>query len=183
MGLFCCHRFVLSSTESSSGAKAVIHSSGLATEAVASGLEPFTQYTAVLQASDADACLLLLWIWAKINKVFPPSSQPYFIVRCRLFIENEHCSLNWQGCVRVYRCAPPAAALPHRLCHSWLPQPRRRTSPHPPSLQQGRIRWMSPGSLPQSRTVTLRFGLKLVFGKRLRKTFTALVKSGNINLL
>lgn len=68
-GLFCCHRFVLSSTESSSGAKAVIHYSGLATEAVASGLEPFTQYTAVLQASDADACLLLLWIWAKINKI------------------------------------------------------------------------------------------------------------------
>lgn len=107
--------------------------------------------------------MLLLWIWAKINKVFPPSSQPYFIVRYR------HCSLNWQGCVRVYRCAPPAAALPHHLCHSWLPQPLRRTSPHPPSLQQGHIRWMSPGSLPQSRTVTLRFGLKLVLGKRVRK--------------
>lgn len=170
MGLFCCHRFVLSSTESSSGAKAVIHSSGLATEAVASGLQPFTQYTAVLQASDADACLRLLWIWAKNQiKFFLQVRSLILSSAAGFFIANEHCSLNWQGCVRVYRCAPPAAALPHRLCHSWLPQPLRRTSPHPPSLQQGRIRWMSPGSLPQSWTVTLRFGLKLVFGKRLRK--------------
>ncbi|TKS69913.1 Usherin Usher syndrome type IIa protein [Collichthys lucidus] len=42
-------RFVLSSTESSVGAEPVIHYTGLSTEAVASGLKPFTQYTAVLQ--------------------------------------------------------------------------------------------------------------------------------------
>lgn len=51
-------RFVLSSTESSSGAEPIIHYSGLATEAVASALKPFTQYAAVLEASEADAYLL-----------------------------------------------------------------------------------------------------------------------------
>lgn len=48
------HRFVLSSTESSVGAEPVIHYTGLSTEAVASGLKPFTQYTAVLQVGGAD---------------------------------------------------------------------------------------------------------------------------------
>lgn len=55
---FVSHRFVLSSTESSSGAEPVIHFSGLSTEAVASGLKPFTQYTAVLEVGGANSCLL-----------------------------------------------------------------------------------------------------------------------------
>lgn len=67
-GLFCCYRFVLSSTESSSGAKPVIHYSGLATEAVASALKPFTLYTAVLEASHAS--LLLLYIRDKWSKMY-----------------------------------------------------------------------------------------------------------------
>lgn len=49
---------MLSSTESSGGAEPIIHYSGLATEAVAGGLKPFTQYAAVLEASEADAYLL-----------------------------------------------------------------------------------------------------------------------------
>ncbi|KAM7423873.1 hypothetical protein PAMA_000303 [Pampus argenteus] len=48
-------RFVLSSTESSSGAKPVIHYTGPSTEAVASGLKPFTQYTVILEVG------LFLW--------------------------------------------------------------------------------------------------------------------------
>lgn len=88
MGLFCCHRFVLSSTESSSGAKAVIHSSGLATEAVASGLQPFTQYTAVLQASDADACLRLLWIWAKNQQSFSSKFAALFYRPLQAFLSR-----------------------------------------------------------------------------------------------
>lgn len=49
IAIFVSHRFVLSSIESSSRAEPVIHYWGLSTEAVASGLKPFTQYTVVLQ--------------------------------------------------------------------------------------------------------------------------------------
>lgn len=48
------HRFVLSSVESS-GAEPVIHYSGLSTEAVASGLKPFTQYTVRLEVRGANS--------------------------------------------------------------------------------------------------------------------------------
>lgn len=94
MGLFCRHRFVLSSTESSSGAKAVIHYSGLATESVASGLEPFTQYTAVLQASDADACFAFAVNLSKNQQNLSPKFAASFHRPLQAFIENEHCSLN-----------------------------------------------------------------------------------------
>ncbi|XP_061132682.1 usherin [Syngnathus typhle] len=49
-------RFVLSSTESSSGAEPVIHYTGLLTEAVASGLKAFTQYTVTLEACSSGGC-------------------------------------------------------------------------------------------------------------------------------
>ncbi|XP_074481361.1 usherin [Sebastes fasciatus] len=48
-------RFVLSSTQSR-GAEPVIHYTGLSTEAVASGLKPFTQYTATLEACSSGGC-------------------------------------------------------------------------------------------------------------------------------
>lgn len=51
ISFFVSHRFALSSTESSSGAEPVIHYTGLSTEAVASALKPFTQYTATLEVS------------------------------------------------------------------------------------------------------------------------------------
>lgn len=43
------HRFVLSSMESSSETEPAIHYTGLSTEAVSSGLKPFTQYTVILE--------------------------------------------------------------------------------------------------------------------------------------
>ncbi|KAK2920361.1 hypothetical protein Q8A73_002565 [Channa argus] len=49
-------RFVLSSSESFSGAEPVVHYTGLSTEAVASGLKPFTQYTVVLEACSSGGC-------------------------------------------------------------------------------------------------------------------------------
>ncbi|KAK2854220.1 hypothetical protein Q5P01_006881 [Channa striata] len=49
-------RFVLSSTESFSGAEPVIHYTGLSTEAVAGGLKPFTQYTVALEACSSGGC-------------------------------------------------------------------------------------------------------------------------------
>lgn len=147
MGLLCCHRFVLSSTESSSGAKAVIHSSGLATEAVASGLQPFTQYTAVLQASDADACLLLLWIWAKNQQSFSSKFAALFYRPLQAFYRERALQFELTGlcpCLQVCSSggctstsplsfltasAPPqnqppptvSAAGPHTLNVSWEP--------------------------------------------------------------
>lgn len=59
--VFVSHRFVLSSTESSSGAEPVIHFSGLSTDAVASGLKPFTQYTAVLEVGGANSCWMFVF--------------------------------------------------------------------------------------------------------------------------
>ncbi|XP_077419247.1 usherin isoform X1 [Vanacampus margaritifer] len=49
-------RFVLLSTESFSGAEPVIHYTGLSTEAVASGLKAFTQYTVTLEACSSGGC-------------------------------------------------------------------------------------------------------------------------------
>ncbi|KAM9860567.1 LOW QUALITY PROTEIN: usherin [Aulostomus maculatus] len=49
-------RFVLSSKESSSKTEPVIHYTGLSTEAVASGLKPFTQYMVTLEACSSGGC-------------------------------------------------------------------------------------------------------------------------------
>ncbi|XP_069030560.1 usherin [Embiotoca jacksoni] len=49
-------RFVLSSTEYSSGAQPSILYTGLSTEAVASGLKSFTQYTVILEACSSGGC-------------------------------------------------------------------------------------------------------------------------------
>lgn len=42
---------MLSTSESLHGADPVVHYTGLSTQAVATGLKPFTQYTAVLDVS------------------------------------------------------------------------------------------------------------------------------------
>ncbi|XP_061670381.1 usherin isoform X4 [Syngnathoides biaculeatus] len=49
-------RFILSSTDFSSGAEPVIHYTGLLTEAVASDLKAFTLYTVTLQACSSGGC-------------------------------------------------------------------------------------------------------------------------------
>ncbi|XP_035991625.1 usherin [Fundulus heteroclitus] len=49
-------RFVLSSVESPSEAEPVIHYTGLSTEAVASGLKSFTQYSVTLEACASGGC-------------------------------------------------------------------------------------------------------------------------------
>ncbi|KAM4744035.1 usherin isoform 2-T2 [Anableps anableps] len=49
-------RFVLSSVESSNKAEPVIHFIGLSTEAVASGLKAFTQYSVTLEACSSGGC-------------------------------------------------------------------------------------------------------------------------------
>ncbi|XP_059204973.1 usherin [Centropristis striata] len=67
-------RFVLSSMESS-GAEPVIHYTGLSTEAVASGLKPFTQYTVTLEACSSGGCTStppLSFLMASA----PPQNQP-----------------------------------------------------------------------------------------------------------
>uniref|UniRef100_A0A672FK37 Usher syndrome 2A (autosomal recessive, mild) n=1 Tax=Salarias fasciatus TaxID=181472 RepID=A0A672FK37_SALFA len=68
-------RFVLSSTVSSSGAAPTIHYAGSSTEAVASGLKPFSHYTVILEACSSGGCtssppLSLLTASA------PPKNQP-----------------------------------------------------------------------------------------------------------
>ncbi|XP_030271338.1 usherin [Sparus aurata] len=68
-------RFVLSSTESSSGAEPVIHYTGLSTEAVASGLKPFTQYTAVLKACSSGGCTSTSPL-SLLTASAPPQNQP-----------------------------------------------------------------------------------------------------------
>lgn len=61
---------MLSSTESSSGAEPITHYMGLSTEAVASGLKPFTQYTVELEVGGANSYkvkihrLFLIPIWS-----------------------------------------------------------------------------------------------------------------------
>nr|XP_040024120.1 usherin isoform X2 [Gasterosteus aculeatus aculeatus] len=67
-------RFVLSSVESS-GAEPVIHYSGLSTEAVASGLKPFTQYTVRLEACSSGGCTSTPPM-SLLTASAPPQHQP-----------------------------------------------------------------------------------------------------------
>nr|XP_061796460.1 usherin-like [Nerophis lumbriciformis] len=67
-------RFVLSSTESSSGAKPVIHYTGLSTEAMASGLKAFTQYTVTLEACSSGGCTSTLPL-SLLTAAAPPQNQ------------------------------------------------------------------------------------------------------------
>ncbi|XP_068172657.1 usherin isoform X1 [Antennarius striatus] len=68
-------RFVLSSTESLSGAEAVIHYTGLSTEAVASGLKPFTPYTVKLEACTSGGCTSTPPV-SLLTGSAPPQNQP-----------------------------------------------------------------------------------------------------------
>ncbi|XP_074522167.1 usherin [Halichoeres trimaculatus] len=68
-------RFVLSSTESSNGAEPVIHYTGLSTEAVASGLKPFTQYTVILEACSSGGCTSTPPL-SLLTASSPPQNQP-----------------------------------------------------------------------------------------------------------
>ncbi|CAJ1048931.1 LOW QUALITY PROTEIN: usherin [Xyrichtys novacula] len=68
-------RFVLSSTESSSGAEPVIHYTGLSTEAVASGLKPFTQYSVMLEACSSGGCTSTAPL-SLLTASAPPQNQP-----------------------------------------------------------------------------------------------------------
>ncbi|KAM3876945.1 usherin [Diretmus argenteus] len=68
-------RFVLSSIESSSGSEPVIHYRGLSTEAVASGLKPFTLYTLTLEACCSGGCTSTLPL-SILTAPSPPQDQP-----------------------------------------------------------------------------------------------------------
>ncbi|XP_053172998.1 usherin [Scomber japonicus] len=68
-------RFVLSSKESSSGARPVIHYTGLSTETVLSGLKPFTQYTVTLEACSSGGCTSTLPL-SLLTASAPPQNQP-----------------------------------------------------------------------------------------------------------
>ncbi|XP_029001116.1 usherin isoform X2 [Betta splendens] len=68
-------RFALSLTESSSGAEPVIHYTGSSTEAVASGLKPFTQYTVVLEACSSGGCTSTAPL-SLLTASAPPQNQP-----------------------------------------------------------------------------------------------------------
>lgn len=119
----------------------------------------------------------------KINKIFPPSSQPYFIVRCRLFYRERALQFELTGlcpCLQVCSSggctstsplsfltasAPPqnqppptvSAAGPHTLNVSW----------EPPTKLNGKVEIWPETCLRQETQ---------------KKTFTAVVKNGNINL-
>ncbi|XP_068431767.1 usherin [Clinocottus analis] len=67
-------RFVLSSMEPS-GAEPVIHYTGLSTEAVASGLKPFTQYTVTLEACSSGGCTSTPPL-SFLTASAPPQHQP-----------------------------------------------------------------------------------------------------------
>ncbi|XP_071778073.2 usherin [Centroberyx gerrardi] len=67
-------RFLLSSLESS-GAEPVIHYRGLSTEAVASGLKPFTQYTFTLEACSTGGCTSTPLL-SVLTASAPPQNQP-----------------------------------------------------------------------------------------------------------
>ncbi|KAM9408306.1 LOW QUALITY PROTEIN: usherin [Pholidichthys leucotaenia] len=67
-------RFVLSST-SSSRRKPLIHYTGLSTEAVASGLKPFTQYTVILEACSSGGCTSSPPL-SLLTASGPPENQP-----------------------------------------------------------------------------------------------------------
>uniref|UniRef100_UPI0037E7E888 usherin n=1 Tax=Semicossyphus pulcher TaxID=241346 RepID=UPI0037E7E888 len=68
-------RFVLSSTKSSSVEEPIIHYTGLSTEAVASGLKPFTQYTAMLEACTSGGCTSTTPL-SLLTASAPPQNQP-----------------------------------------------------------------------------------------------------------
>ncbi|XP_041646715.1 usherin [Cheilinus undulatus] len=68
-------RYVLSTTESSRGAEPVIHYTGLSTEAVASGLKPFTQYTVTLEACSSGGCTSTPSL-PLLTASAPPQNQP-----------------------------------------------------------------------------------------------------------
>ncbi|XP_075319241.1 usherin [Odontesthes bonariensis] len=68
-------RFVLSSMELSPGEEAVTHYTGLSSEAVASGLKPFTQYTAILKACSSGGCTSTRPL-SFLTAAAPPQSQP-----------------------------------------------------------------------------------------------------------
>uniref|UniRef100_H2M7E1 Usher syndrome 2A (autosomal recessive, mild) n=1 Tax=Oryzias latipes TaxID=8090 RepID=H2M7E1_ORYLA len=89
------HRFVLSTSESSHGTDPVAHYSGLSTQAVASGLKPFTLYTLLpsLQACSSGGCT---------------SSAPLSFLTAAALPQN-------QPAPRV------TAAGPHTLHVSWEP--------------------------------------------------------------
>ncbi|XP_061735051.1 usherin isoform X2 [Nerophis ophidion] len=67
-------RFVLSSKEYSSEAEPVIHYIGLFTEAMASGLKAFTQYTVTLQACSSGGCTSTLPV-SLLTAATPPQNQ------------------------------------------------------------------------------------------------------------
>ncbi|KAM4602923.1 usherin [Polymixia lowei] len=68
-------RFMLSSIESMAGENPVVHYSGLSTEAVASGLKPFTQYTFTLEACSAGGCTSTPPL-SLLTAPAPPLDQP-----------------------------------------------------------------------------------------------------------
>ncbi|KAF6731117.1 Usherin, partial [Oryzias melastigma] len=86
-------KFVLSTSESLHGADPVVHYTGLSTQAVATGLKPFTQYTAVLDACSSGGCT---------------SSAPLSFLTAAALPQN-------QPAPRV------TAAGPHTLHVSWEP--------------------------------------------------------------
>ncbi|AWP01780.1 putative usherin-like [Scophthalmus maximus] len=67
-------RFVLSSTDSSS-AEPIVHYTGLSTEAVASGLKPFTQYIGILEACSSGGCTSTPPL-SFLTASAPPQNQP-----------------------------------------------------------------------------------------------------------
>ncbi|XP_039982949.1 usherin [Xiphias gladius] len=67
-------RFILSSTESSSG-EPTIYYTGLSTEAVASGLKPFTQYIVILEACSSGGCTSTPPL-SFLTASAPPKNQP-----------------------------------------------------------------------------------------------------------
>ncbi|XP_051920397.1 usherin isoform X1 [Hippocampus zosterae] len=137
-------RFVLSSKESSSGAEPVIHYTGLSTEAVASGLKAFTQYTVSLEACSSGGCT---------------STSPLSLLTAAAPPQNQ---------------SPPkvTAVGPHTLFASWEPpaQPngvitryelflRGPVEPRSPSTLTGEKRvfvstgWLDPSTPFQARLI------------------------------
>nr|XP_054587843.1 usherin [Nothobranchius furzeri] len=68
-------RFVLSSMESFHEAEPVIHYTGSSTDAVAGGLKPFTQYTAILEVCSSGGCTSSPPL-SFLTAAAPPQNQP-----------------------------------------------------------------------------------------------------------
>lgn len=75
MGNFVYHRFILSTTKSAHGSQPVLHFSGLSTQAVVTGLQPFTQYTVVLEACSSGGCTSTPPL-SFLTAAAPPQNQP-----------------------------------------------------------------------------------------------------------